>query len=411
MKVRLHIRHIILIWLGWAVIMSAYQFWVIRRIDLTQADSVLPWTASDMNPDFLDGKKYLTDPFLNEQVAWDSEYYLSIAMNGYDDPEIRGVFSGNSYQIICMMGTIPDCTSLNYAFFPLYPMLMRILANGLTWLPITPVACFTLAGLLISLLGTLAAMLFLDRMVNREDGFRSAVYLIIFPGSIFLAQVYTEGLFLGLTFGALAYLLDRKWLPAALLAALAVWARPGGALLLLPMAIVWVLDRSWTKGWEKAFWTGMAALFPLFSYLVWSSTSLSDKFHQVERLFFGRGFLDIPGSLQVWTSALHSLGGSNLQRVFYYGIEIAAVFLAVFACFILLRERPEIALYGLAIIGFAFLSGSAQGMVRYAIAVPALFWTLARWGRHPIFDRIWTLASCLLMGLLALLFSFNYWVG
>ena len=36
---------------------------------------------------------------------------------------------------------------------------------------------------------------------------------------------------------------------------------------------------------------------------------------------------------------------------------------------------------------------------------------LAGWGRQPVFDRLWTLTSCLLLGLLALLFSFNYWVG
>lgn len=407
-------RNVILIWLAWAVILSAYQFWVTRRIDLTKTDTVLAWTASDMNPDFLAGKRYLIDPFLNEHAAWDSEYYLSIAMAGYDDPEIRGVSSnpsGNRYQFICIMGTLPDCTSLNYAFFPLYPDLMRILAAGLTWLPITPVARFSLAGFLISLLGTLAAMLSLNKMASREDGLRSAVYLIIFPGSLFLMQVYTEGLFLGLTFAGLACLQDRKWLPAALLAALAVWTRPGGALLLLPMAIVWVLDRSWTKGWEKALWTGLAALTPLCSYWIWTLTPMSEKFKRVEALFFGRGFLDIPGSIQVWSRAFQSFGQANPQRVFYYGIEVAAVVLAVVACLVLIKERPEVALYGLAVVSFAVLSGSAQGMVRYMIAVPALFMVLARWGRHPVFDRLWTLASCLLLGLMALLFSFNYWVG
>jgi hypothetical protein len=310
-----------------------------------------------------------------------------------------------------MMGTIADCTSLNYAFFPLYPMLMRILAAVLTWLPITPVARFTLAGLIISLLGTLGAMLSLNRMVEKRDNLRSAFYLIIFPGSLFLAQVYTEGLFIGLTFGAIACLQERKWLPAALFAAAAAWTRPGGALLLLPMVIVWVLDRSWTKDWERALWTGLAALAPLLAYIIWSLTPLAGKFHLVEGLFFGRSLLDVSGSLQAWMVALQSFDQTNLQRVFYYGLEVAAIALAVITCLALLRERVEIALYGLAVITFAVLSGPAQGLVRYVVGLPALYMVLASWGRNPVFDRLWSLASCLLLGLLALLFSFNYWVG
>ncbi len=407
------IRDVVLLWLTWVVMICAYQFWVTRRIDLTKPDAVLPWTAADMNPDFLAGKLYLTEPVLNEHAAWDSEYYLSIAMQGYDDPEIRGVSTGPggySSRFICRLGTIRECTSLNYAFFPLYPMLMRVVAVLLSWLPITAVARFTLAGLIISLLGTLAAMLSLMSMVEKQDGLRSAFYLIIFPGSLFLAQVYTEGLFIGLTFGALACLRERKWLPTALLAALAVWTRPGGALL-LPMAIVWLLDRSWTKGWDRAVITALAVLAPLISYLIWSLTPLAGKFHLVEGLFFGRGFLDVQGSIQVWAAALRSLGQANLQRVFYYGIEFSAVALAVITCLVLLRERVEIALYGLAVIAFAVLSGSAQGMIRYLIVIPALYIQLARWGRKPVFDRLWTLTGCLLLGLLALLFSFNYWVG
>ena len=34
-------------------------------------------------------------------------------------------------------------------------------------------------------------------------GLRAAYYLVIFPAGMFLAQVYTEGLFVGLSFGAL----------------------------------------------------------------------------------------------------------------------------------------------------------------------------------------------------------------
>ncbi len=439
MKITPAVRNLVLVWLGWAILLSAFQFWVIRRVELTQTDNVLRWTAGESNQEVQVGKKYLLDPFLNEHIAWDSEYYLSIAMHGYDDPEIRGVpQTGDKgyYTSFCIVGQSPRCVSLSYAFFPLYPLLIRFLAPVLFFFPISEIARFTLAGLLISLLGTLGAMFSLRHLMGSDadeaDGLRTAFYLLIFPAGIFLAQVYSEGLFLGLTFAALACLKDRKWLPTAILAALAFWVRPGGALLLMPMVTVWLIDRSWKMDWRRALKSGLAALTPLLSYLVWSMTTLADKFHVIEVRFFGSGRTDVPcgtqwaslglphehfwmydlqGSLIGWTSALQSLSMITPQRVFYYGIELAAILLTLITSALLIRKRPEIALYGLAVVTVTILSGAPQSMVRYVIAVPALFMVLASWGRNPIFDRLWTLASCLLLALLALLFSFNHWVG
>jgi hypothetical protein len=36
---------------------------------------------------------------------------------------------------------------------------------------------------------------------------------------------------------------------------------------------------------------------------------------------------------------------------------------------------------------------------------------LACLGRRPIFDRVWTMASTLLMGMLAMLFTSGFWVA
>lgn len=44
------------------------------------------------------------------------------------------------------------------------------------------------------------------------------------------------------------------------------------------------------------------------------------------------------------------------------------------------------------------------------LAVPATFLTLAWFGRRVIFDRAWVMASTLLMGMPAMLFTFGFWV-
>ncbi len=411
MKINPSIRNLLMIWVGWAIIMIAFQHWVVIRVELRSPDHFLD-PAQLRSP-------YLDDPFMNSHISWDSEFYLSIATVGYDDPAVRAIPSNFEWnaaqQTYCTAGTDIGCYSLNYAFFPLYPWLTRLLSYPLHPLNLTPIACSTFAAIALSLLGTLGAMLslyFMTRSSLGEDGgVRASFYLLIFPSSFFLAQVYTEGLFLGLTFGALALLLSRKWAWATLLAVLAVWTRPGGAILLLPMVMVWWMDKSWKSGWKPALLRGLAALSPAISYGVWSITPLAYKFHLVEDHYFDRGLLSIGPSIHAWGKALTMLISGDPPFKFYYGLEFLSVALAVLACFWLWRERPELSAYSLAMVGFAFTSGIAQSMIRYMLVAPVMFWVLARWGKHPVFDRIWTLLCILLLGLEVMLFSFDLWVG
>ena len=413
------IRTLLLIWLGWAVILLVFQGTIGGRLKLVTPDRSLSWTAAETTPGSQDAKPYLNEPFLNTQVSWDSEFYLSIAAVGYDDPAVVGIWPGFHWGMgapeFCQPGLNPDCTSRSYAFFPLYPLLTRIVAWPLRILPLNLIARTTLAGVLVSLLGALGAMLSMYSMTRRslgeEGAVRAGFYLLIFPSAMFLAQIYTEGLFLGVTFGCLACLLERKWLPAALLATLAAWTRPGGHILLLPLAIVWLMDRSWTLGWKAALGRGLAVLAPVISYGAWLLTPLAPHFNFIEERYFGRGLWLLDQSLMTWKYAWGTLATGGPQARFYYTLEFAAIALGILCCLLLLRERPEIALFGLAMIVFAVTSGAAQGMVRYVLPAPPLFWVLARWGRQPAFDRVWTVASVLLLGVEAMLFSFNFWVA
>ncbi len=92
---------------------------------------------------------------------------------------------------------------------------MHLFSIPLSLLKLTPIATATLAGVIVSALGILAAMLALydltHEALGEDGGMRAVFYLLIFPTSFFFMQVYTEGLFVGLAFGCLA-LLKRKHL-------------------------------------------------------------------------------------------------------------------------------------------------------------------------------------------------------
>jgi len=124
------LRTIVLLWAAWAAILIGYQIVVPMRLSLQRPDYALSWTPAETAPHSQDSKPYLNDPFMNAQVSWDSEFYLSIATVGYDDPACAPIppqFAWDRPQY-CTAGQDKPCYSLNCAFLPAYPYLARLVA-------------------------------------------------------------------------------------------------------------------------------------------------------------------------------------------------------------------------------------------------------------------------------------------
>jgi hypothetical protein len=424
------LQKIFLVWLAWALIMVGFQAYVGARFEPKRPDYALSWTPGETTADSNLGKPYLLDPFLNAHVAWDSEFYLSIATVGYNDPDVRAIPSNYNWstQQSCTAGQGEDCYSLNYAFFPFYPYVARLVALPFRPLPLTPIAASTLAAVIVSMLGALGGMYALYALTRDklgEDGaVLAAFYLLIFPSSFFFAEVYTEGLFVGLAFGSLAFLKQRKWLWAGLLAAFAAWTRAAGALLFAPLILAWAGDflglTGAGSGSEKSrrkvnfTWRSLLNLascfLPVLAYFIWKAT-LGESFAIVEERYFSRGILLMEQSMHAWEEAFAAFTSHNPQARAYYGVEFAAILFALAACLLTIRRYPLVSLFGLLVIFFSFTSGVAQGMHRYVLAAPSIFILLGRWGRNPAFDRVWTLTSLLMMGIMAAMFSFDFWAG
>ncbi len=392
------------VWMGllWGLALLGFQLVVSARYAPERPDRVLEWTEYETGARSHDWQPYLLEPFLRQFVAWDSEFYLSIAVHGYDDPAVRSIDVGERK------------VSLNYAFLPLYPAMMRVAAKPMAAVS-GRVAAAALAGMVISMLGAIAAALSLYLLV-RADGsevraWKSAFFFLVFPTSFFLAQVYTEGLFAGLAFGSMALARYHRVGWAAFLAVLATWTRPVGLCLVLPLAwACWEEHRA--RGRGAALVAGLFALAPVAAFLLWRLSPLGRNFVDVEELYFGRGLFHLRDSFASWTQALQQLGGGRPESRVYYAMEVAAVLGAVAACLVTLRWMPGVSLFGLAAILVPVTSGLAQGMDRFALAVPSLFVALGGMGeRSEVLDRAWTVASVLLLGLLASLFTFDLWVA
>jgi hypothetical protein len=413
------VRSLVLIWLGWAILMMALPAFVQARFDLKRPDSLFTWTPDETAADPHAGATGL-DRLLSRHVYWDSRYYLSIAARGYDDPQMDAVSSTANPDDpgAAPKREQPGWITLNYAFFPAYPMAIRALSEPLAILGLTPVGTNILAGLLISFGGTLGAMLALRELVRDDtaggDGLRAAFYLLVWPASAFLAQVYTEGLFLGLSFGALALLRRKRWLWAAVLGAFATWTRATGVLLLIPFVWAWFAEGRLRTLLRRPTLGEAGRLFcagaPALAYLVWRAT-LGGRFTLVEQHYFAREAFAVARSWNSWVSAAQALVDGGAQVRAYNLVEFFALAAGIAASALLWRRDRPLALYGLAVIAVALTSGDYLGMTRYVLSVPALFLVPARWGRNPAFDRLWTLGGGLLMTVFAIAFSFGFWAG
>jgi hypothetical protein len=430
-------RTVFFIWLGWVVAILGFQTFVTARFDVRRPDYAVFWTAESTRAGGpQDRKFYLQEPFMRNQSAWDSEYYLAIAIGGYEDPNVDRVgdtieSSGTpTYWPFVAQGTsttVRPGLPLSYAFFPFYPLMIRLLAWPLTLLGLNAIATATLAGVIVSTLGTLAAMLALYELAKDElgesGGIRAAFYLLIFPSGFFLAQVYTEGLFVGLAFSSLALLRKERYGWAALLAVLATFTRAAGVLLVVPLLLSWLRKGEWLDldiEWRQVYFNGLPwksigraliILAPAIAFGLWKMSDLGRAFTRVEEEFFGRGFLSLGYTYTSWTEAFDLLFGSNLQSAAYYFVEFLGIVLGFTACIVGLKRHPDVAWFGLLVVLISFTSGPAQGMYRYVIAAPPVFLFLSRLGKNPAFDRVWTLASTLIMAVMAIMFTFDLWAG
>jgi len=400
--------NIVLIWLAWSIILIGFMHFVADRVRPDRPDDALMWSATETTIRSNNNKPYLSDPFFNELVAWDSEYYLSISIAGYDNLEMR---SQPEESLIQADG---EAYHTSYAFFPLYPLMMRVVRIPFTPF-LTPIAASTAAGILISLLGTLAGMIALYDIVREdlgeEGGLRAGFMMLIFPTSLFFAVIYTEGLFVGLAFSSLALMRRKQLVIAAILAALATWTRATGGVLIVPLAFSWWMMYSKSENKSVILRQLPVVAFPLIAYGIWRYFN-GVPFDFVQTHHFGNGFLAIEKTLRAWGGILVRANEFPETRMIVV-LGIGSILLSILSCALMARKYPRLALFGFFALLIPLTGGwtMTQSGIRYVLVVPTLWVLLAYWSKHPVFERAWMLFSILLLAIQAFLFSFDFWVA
>jgi hypothetical protein len=195
---------------------SAWQaFWLSRALVLVAAMAGLVVFGTNAYratvPGAIDPTDSLNGVLLSPFDRWDAGWFLSIAEHGYNQPT-------------------PNAT----AFFPLYPLSIRVVAELL--------GSFEWAGVLVSAGALMGALYLLHRLAELEIGRRAAdrtlLILALYPMSFYLSAIYSESSFLLLTVGCVYSARRGWWGRAGILGALATAARNSGVLLVIPLTIL-----------------------------------------------------------------------------------------------------------------------------------------------------------------------------
>jgi hypothetical protein len=336
-------------------------------------------------------------------IRWDSVHYLQIAAHGYQHAR-------------------------DAAFYPLYPLLIRVV-SFLT-------GSLALAGVLISLTAMLATLAVVHRLTVLELGHRTAdvtVRLIAFgPMALFLSAVYTESLFMALSAGTFYAARRGRWAAAGALGGLAAMSRSGGAVLLAPVLIMFfwgprtdVAPVPATARWQPRYRLTPAVLWalliPLGAALValyFDARGFGLSGGVRAQLIYQHHALVLPviglwqglaaGWHQVWL-ALHgtSLALQPRQALF----QSAALLVSLVALVGVFRRLPFA--YGIyTLLGVYALHLSSPtigdplaGFARYASLRFPLFMFVAAWAVERHRTRVVLIGSALLLGLFTAQFA------
>ena len=334
----------------WRVLLFVFLFLAIKFLPLQQH--------------FLGGRmeNYIKNPWLWSWVNFDGEHYLALAVEGY--------------------------RSLTYFFFPVFPMLNRLIAgvfNG-------DIYFIVWSGLFVSNISLILALTGFWKLIKLDYKTSTAkiatILLLIFSTSFYFGSYYTESLFLALVVWSFYFARKEKWLLASVLAGISSATRLIGIIMLPVMLIEFYMRYKTNLGkyWYKIIPVIFLSLSGFITYLYYLKLQTGDplEFFRTVGVFGSQRSTTLVLLPQVFYryifKILPSLNYSYLTNVFTTLLEItsATLFLAL-SVYALFKLRASYAIY--LVFGYLLptLSGSFSSLPRYVLVLFPAFILLALW--------------------------------
>lgn len=324
----------------------------------------------------------------HEVLTADANWYLGIAENGYE----HRTFDADKPH--------------NWAFFPLFPLVVRI-ASYVT-------REFVLTGVTLSHIFFLLALFLMHRTCRlfgqtESDANRSIFYLAFFPVSYFFSLPLTESLFLLLTVSSFFFAKRERWWPAGVAGALASATRASGFLLLPVVFLMYWQARKTLRPFRADALAPLLVPVGLLCYMVYLRSITGNAFAFKGALTaWGRkaGFFFTPLLDYLWQPT-EIAAHWNFR---FLNFSAAA---CVLICGLVLLKRREfvLAVYTLSSVLLGLSSSLLQSQARYAMVVFPAYMVLARAGRRERVDQLISAIFLVLFALMTALFAAHFTIA
>jgi Gpi18-like mannosyltransferase len=300
---------------------------------------------------------YSTEPtglFLNMFDHWDGPHYLYLAQYGYTN-------QGDPANFI--------------VFFPLYPLLVRLLTVDFNFV--------NLSGLIVSNVASIVAVIYLFKLVKLDytDSVakKAVLFLCVFPTAYFMSAPFTEALFLVLVIASLYYARNANWALAGFLGCLSALTRIGGLVLVPALLVEYFHQRGWK--FKASDYKILFSLLPAVGFMVYLGINyvvMGDflSFLTVQREHFHETFGPINGLKGAWNWPSYNVYPDSIT-IGYAEIIFAAFGLAMVLAALKLKLRPSYQVYMLFTWAVTVSTSFWISVPRYVLAMFPLFIVLA----------------------------------
>ena len=330
-------------------------------------------------------------PLVNFFSQWDGAWYTQIALFGY--PAGSNPLSGN------------------WAFFPLYPFLMRIFGTPFYGL-MSSTEAVLFAGFLISnVLFFVSLFLFYNvtKIIFGKNSFAliSTGFFAFWPGALFYSAVYSESLFMTFAIGAF-YLLEKgKTGRSAVLGFFAALTRTNGFLVLIPFVYNGLQTRKYRTTVLQAIVIALPYL--LFNIYGYFSTGLFPVREIVYNHIWGASRLTLTQvtSYQIGYTGLFSLEAMLILLPLAWFLFTEKVPIRDFVMG-LVGERKDLKYWAFSIYILLMLLfySDPQNLHRYALPILPLYWVSALiWGKSKKIGKVMLIVSTVILVIGTMLFT------
>lgn len=303
----------------------------------------------------------------------------------------------------------------NFAFFPLYPLLISFVKNVL------PIPALYI-GILISMISLFISTIIIYKIIKldyKENIARLSIILLLFsPLAFFYHSIYADSLFLLFTTASFYFARKGNWFLSGIFGALSVLTRLSGIVLIPALAVEWYIQNRKSLNLRFFLKTGFIALL---------LTSLGLIIYMVYlQVFFG-DFLLFQKSMLAWNQDKWVFPLQVVWRylkIFYlvdktqlvYWIAVLELFSMMayisLAIYVWKKVRASYGVFMIGLLSLIAFTGTFAGTPRYILHLFPAFLGLALLIKDKKILMFITMVTYLILGfILTALFTRGYFIS